>query len=102
MQSSSIFILAVVAIGACVEAMPQRFQTLPYYPRPTPQPRPIRVRRQVLGGSLTSNPAGGSDARLALSKGIGTPDHNVIGQVFAAGNTQKGPITTGGSVAYNK
>ncbi|KAH8299905.1 hypothetical protein KR044_007376 [Drosophila immigrans] len=101
MQSSSILILAVVAISACVEAMPQRFQTLPYYPPPRQPSRPIRVRRQVLGGSLASNPAGGADAKLALSKGIGTPDHNVIGQVFAAGNTQKGPVTTGGSVAYN-
>jgi len=102
MQSSNILILAIVAISACVEAMPQRFQTLPYYPPKKQLPKPIRVRRQVLGGSVASNPAGGADAKLALSKGIGTPDHNVIGQVFAAGNTQKGPVTTGGSVAYNK
>ncbi|KAL7736475.1 hypothetical protein ACLKA6_019676 [Drosophila palustris] len=101
MQSSSIFILALVAISACVEAMPQHFQTLPYYPPPTQPSHPIRVRRQVLGGSLASNPAGGADAKLGLSKAIGTPDHNVIGSVFAAGNTAKGPVTTGGSVAYN-
>ncbi|XP_034475984.1 attacin-B-like [Drosophila innubila] len=101
MQSSSILILAFVAISACVEAMPQHFQTLPYYHSPTNQPRIMRARRQALSGSLASNPAGGSDAKLALSQGIGTPDHNVIGQVFAAGNTQKGPVTTGGSVAYN-
>jgi len=56
----------------------------------------------VLGGSLASNPAGGADARLDLSKGIGNPNHNVVGQVFAAGNTQGGPVTTGGTLAYNK
>ncbi|KAH8402457.1 hypothetical protein KR009_012042 [Drosophila setifemur] len=61
-----------------------------------------RVRRQVLGGSLASNPAGGADARLDLTKAIGTPDHNAIAQVFAAGNTQSGaPATSGASVAYN-
>ncbi|XP_011179368.2 attacin-B [Zeugodacus cucurbitae] len=56
---------------------------------------------QSLGGSLSSNPNGGADARLELAKGIGTPDHNVIGKVFAAGNTNGGPVATGGSLAYN-
>lgn len=57
---------------------------------------------QSLGGSLSSNPSGGADARLELAKGIGTPDHNVIGKVFAAGNTNGGPVATGGALAYNK
>ncbi|EDW00916.1 attacin-A [Drosophila grimshawi] len=100
-KTSSILILAIVAFAACIEAMPQKYQTLPYYPKPTPQPRPIRVRRQVLGGSVSSDPAGGSNARLSITKGIGTPDHNVIGQAFATGNTARGPVTTGGTLAYN-
>lgn len=85
MQKTSILILALFAIAEAV-----------------PTTGPIRVRRQVLGGSLASNPAGGADARLNLSKGIGNPNHNVVGQVFAAGNTQSGPVTTGGTLAYNK
>ncbi|KAH8355177.1 hypothetical protein KR093_007643 [Drosophila rubida] len=97
MQRSSILILVVVAISACVDAMPQQYQTF----QATQPTRRLRFRRQVLGGSLASNPNGGADAKLALSKGFGTPDHNVIGQVFAAGNTEKGPVTSGGSLAYN-
>ena len=92
--------LAFLAVA--IEAMPQRFQRLPYSPPPTSPPRPIRVRRQSLGGSLTSNPLGGSDAKLSLSKAIGTAEHNVAGQLFAAGNTLKGPVTTGAGLAYNK
>ena len=94
--------LAYLAVA--IKAMPQRatFQKLPYYPPPTSPPRPIRVRRQSLGGSLTSNPLGGSDAKLSLSKAIGTPEHNLAGQLFAAGNTLKGPVTTGAGLAYNK
>lgn len=88
MQNTSILIVALVALFAITEALPTT--------------GPIRVRRQVLGGSLTSNPAGGADARLDLTKGIGNPNHNVVGQVFAAGNTQSGPVTTGGTLAYNK
>ncbi|EDW59904.1 attacin-C [Drosophila virilis] len=66
----------------------------------------VRVRRQVLGGALTSNPAGGADARLELTKALGTPEHNLIGQVFAAGNTEAGgpaakPVTSGATLAYN-
>ena len=97
-------IVSVALLGALIEALPQRahFQKLPYYPPPTRPPRPMRVRRAVLGGQATSNPAGGADAKISLAHGIGTPDHNVIGQVFAAGNTNKGPVTTGGALAYNK
>lgn len=91
MQKTSILIVALVALFAITEALPS-----------LPTTGPIRVRRQVLGGSLTSNPAGGADARLDLTKGIGNPNHNVVGQVFAAGNTQSGPVTTGGTLAYNK
>lgn len=86
-----------------------RFQPLIYYPPPPPPVanQPIRVRRQVLGGSLTSNPTGGADARLDLTKAIGTPQHNLVGQVFAAGNTQTGgpvstPVTSGATLGYNK
>lgn len=43
---------------------------------------------------------------MELSKAIGTPDHNVIGQVFAAGNTQTKPVsspsTSGATLAYSK
>ncbi|KAH8342799.1 hypothetical protein KR084_009861 [Drosophila pseudotakahashii] len=98
MQKTSILIVALVALSAIAEAVPWGEQGN----RPFPKPKPIRFRRQVLGGSLASNPAGGSDARLDLSKGIGNPNHNVVGQVFAAGNTQSGPVTTGGTLAYNK
>ncbi|KAH8233471.1 hypothetical protein KR026_008625 [Drosophila bipectinata] len=101
MQKATILIVAVVALAALAEAAPQGFQHLVYYPPPRPPPQPIRVRRQVLGGSLASNPAGGADARVDLTKGIGNPNHNVVGQVFAAGNTQSGPVTTGGTLAYN-
>lgn len=95
----------MAVVGCCwVQAAPQqvRFQKLPYYPPPTRPPRPIRVRRAVLGGQMTSNPAGGADAKIDLTHGIGTPDHNVMGQVFAAGNTNGGPVTSGGTLAYNK
>ncbi|XP_022225780.1 attacin-A [Drosophila obscura] len=101
MQKGSILMVAIVTLAALAEAVPQYYQTLPYYPPPRPPPVLIRARRQVLGGSVASNPAGGSDARLDLTKGIGNPEHNVVGQVFAAGNTKSGPVTTGGTVAYN-
>ncbi|EDX06923.1 AttC [Drosophila simulans] len=88
---SKIVLLIVVIIGVLVSlavALPQR-----------------PARRQVLGGSLTSNPSGGADARLDLSKAIGTPDHHVIGQVFAAGNTRtkpvSTPVTSGATLGYN-
>ncbi|XP_023168275.2 attacin-C [Drosophila hydei] len=101
-------ILSIGLLGVYATAMPQQphVQHLVYYP-PPPTPAPIlRARRQVLGGSLTSNPSGGADARLDLTKAIGTPEHNVIGQVFAAGNTQTGgpvtkPVTSGASLGYN-
>ncbi|XP_030380836.1 attacin-C [Scaptodrosophila lebanonensis] len=97
-------IVSIAVLGAVATAMPQRVtaQHLVYYPPPPPPPTYIRVRRQSLGGSLTSNPAGGADARVDLTKAIGTEQHNLVGQVFAAGNTLgKGPITTGGTLAYN-
>ncbi|XP_016929794.3 attacin-A [Drosophila suzukii] len=95
MQKLSIPIVALVALFALTEAVPYGNE------RRFPTSRPIRFRRQVLGGSLASNPAGGADARVDLSKGVGNPTHNVVGQVFAAGNTQSGPVTTGGTLAYN-
>ncbi|XP_011179367.2 attacin-B-like [Zeugodacus cucurbitae] len=99
-------LVATIAFSACVEAHPQRprAQTLVYYPPPTRPPRPIlvRVARDVgVGGSLASNPRGGADARLDIAKAIGDPNHNVIAGAFAAGNTDRGPVTTGGSLAYN-
>ncbi|XP_067627451.1 attacin-A-like [Eurosta solidaginis] len=78
MNYYTIFVLTAALLGALVEAYPQS-----------------------LGGSLSSSPLGGADARLELAKGIGTPDHNVIGKVFAAGNTNGGPVATGGALAYN-
>ncbi|XP_039481854.1 attacin-C [Drosophila santomea] len=107
---SKIVLLIVVIIGVlgCLAvALPQRVYTQPliYYPPPPTPPRIYRARRQVLGGSLTSNPAGGADARLDLSKAIGTPDHHVIGQVIAASNTQtkpvSTPVTSGATLGYN-
>ena len=97
--------LLLVAATLCfsADAFPQkaRVQRVPYHPPPTRAPRPIRFRRQAIGGQVSSNPAGGSDVRMEIAKGFGTPDHNVIGSAFAAGNTDRGPVTTGGSVAYN-
>ncbi|XP_017077294.1 attacin-C [Drosophila eugracilis] len=107
---NKIISLIVVTIGvlcALATAMPQRVRTQPliYYPPPPTPPRIYRARRQVLGGSLTSNPNGGADARLDLTKAIGTPEHHVIGQVFAAGNTQtrpaSSPVTSGATLGYN-
>lgn len=85
-------LVAAVTFSAYVEAHPQRAgaQTLIYYPRTTPPPRPIfaRVARDVgVGGSLASNPRGGADARLDIAKAIGNPNHNLIVGAFAAGNT---------------
>ncbi|XP_068146002.1 attacin-C [Drosophila tropicalis] len=107
----SLFMVSLAVLVAYAAAMPQRVhaQHLVYYPPPPPPNsyQPIRVRRQVLGGSLSSNPAGGADARVDLTKAIGTPQHNVIGQVFAAGNTHTGgpqpatPVTSGATLAYN-
>ncbi|XP_065367921.1 attacin-C-like [Calliphora vicina] len=98
-----LIIVSVALLAALIEAFPQRvyYQKLPYYPPPTSRPRLIRVRRADLGGQISTNPAGGNNAKVALTHGIGTPDHNVIGQVFAAGNTKGGPVATGGTVAYN-
>ncbi|XP_037950094.1 attacin-B-like [Teleopsis dalmanni] len=95
--------LAVSIAVFCVitEATPQRFQRLPYYLPSTSAPRLIRVRRDALSGSLVSNPNGGADARLELGHAIGDPNHNLIGSVFAAGNTEKGPVASGGTLAYN-
>ncbi|SPP88098.1 attacin-A-like [Drosophila guanche] len=100
MQKGIILIVALVALGAIAEAMPQRFGPFPQSPPPKPLFR-HRFRRQVLGGSLASNPAGGADARMDLTKAIGTPDHNAVVQAFAAGNTKSGPATVGGTAAYN-
>ncbi|EDV37895.1 uncharacterized protein Dana_GF13689 [Drosophila ananassae] len=106
----SLFVATICVFAAFAAAMPEgpHFQPLIYYPPPPPpvSNQPIRVRRQVLGGSLTSNPSGGADARLDLTKAIGTPQHNLVGQVFAAGNTQTGgpvstPVTSGATLGYN-
>ncbi|XP_017001183.2 attacin-C [Drosophila takahashii] len=103
----SLIVVAICVLGALAAAMPQRPLTQPliYYPPPPPPPRIYRARRQVLGGSLASNPNGGADARLDLTKAIGTPEHHVAGQVFAAGNTQTQPISTpvtsGATLSYN-
>ncbi|XP_053963020.1 attacin-B-like [Anastrepha ludens] len=99
-------IVAAIAISSIVETYPQQahYQNLVYYPPPTRPPRPIlvRVARDVgVGGSLASNPLGGADARLEVGKAIGDPNHNLIGSAFAAGNTDRGPVTTGGTLAYN-
>ncbi|EDW73761.1 uncharacterized protein Dwil_GK19632 [Drosophila willistoni] len=101
MQNGSVLILACLLALFAVAIEAQRFQTLPYYPKPTRSPPIYRVRRQVLGGSVASNPNGGADARVSLTKAFGNPKHNVAGQVFAAGNTKGGPVTTGGTLAYN-
>ncbi|EDW04551.1 GH23752 [Drosophila grimshawi] len=102
-------IVSIGLLGVFAAAMPQQpyTQNLIYYP---PSPPPVtyqRARRQVLGGSLASNPNGGADARVELTKALGTPEHNIIGQVFAAGNTHTGgpgpaaPATSGATLAYN-
>lgn len=97
-------IVSVALMGALIEAYPQQvyYQKLPYYPPPTQPPRIMRARRAVLGGEISTNPAGGNNAKVDLTHGIGTPEHNIIGQAFAAGNTKGGPVATGGTLAYNK
>ncbi|XP_037818563.1 attacin-C-like [Lucilia sericata] len=102
MKSLILTIVSVALLGALIEAYPQRvyYQKLPYYPPPTQPPRPIRVRRD-LGGQISTNPAGGNNAKVDFTQGIGTPEHNLIGQAFAAGNTKGGPVVTGGTLAYN-
>ncbi|TMW48901.1 hypothetical protein DOY81_006019 [Sarcophaga bullata] len=95
-------IVSVALLGALIEALPQRahFQKLPYYPPPTRPTTPYESTQSSVGRTSIFNPAGGADAKISLAHGIGTQDHNVIGQV-AAGNTNKGPVTTGGALAYN-
>ncbi|KNC34583.1 hypothetical protein FF38_09393 [Lucilia cuprina] len=64
MKSLILTIVSVALLGALIEAHPQRvhYQKLPYYPPPTQRPRPIRVRRD-LGGQISTNPAGGNNAK---------------------------------------
>ena len=94
-------VLAVALFGITLAYPQVYYQKLPYSPPPTSRPVLQRARRG-LSGQIASNPSGGGDARLELAHGIGDPSHNVIGTAFAAGNTNKGPVTTGGSLAYNK
>ncbi|KAH8301595.1 hypothetical protein KR059_006348 [Drosophila kikkawai] len=109
MSKLTFLIVATICVfGTLTEALPQRRLTQPlleYASSTTPTAEHPRPRRQVLGGSLTSNPNGGADARMELSKSIGTPDHHVIGQVFAAGNTQtkpvSTPVTSGATLGYS-
>uniref|UniRef100_A0A1A9VUE7 Attacin C-terminal domain-containing protein n=1 Tax=Glossina austeni TaxID=7395 RepID=A0A1A9VUE7_GLOAU len=54
------------------------------------------------GGTVSSNPNGGLDVNARLSKAIGDPNANVVGGVFAAGNTAGGPATRGAFLAANK
>lgn len=54
------------------------------------------------GGSISSNPSGGHDGSINYSRGVGTPNHNLVGTVFGAGNSRGGPPTYGGGVNYNK
>ncbi|XP_037951655.1 attacin-A-like [Teleopsis dalmanni] len=56
-----------------------------------------------LSGSIAANPTnGGQDVNLMLSKSIGDAKTNVGGGLFANGNTNGGPLTTGGFLAANK
>ncbi|XP_046809325.1 attacin-C-like [Lucilia cuprina] len=85
MKSFILTIVSVALLGVLTEAYPQRvyYQKLPYYPPPTQPPRPIRVRRD-LGGQISTNPAGGNNAKVDFTQGIGTPEHNLIGQAFVS------------------
>lgn len=97
-------IVSLAILGTLIEAYPQQvyIQKLPYYPPPTLPPRYIRVRRAVLGGQVSTDSVGRNNAKIDLTHGIGTPQHNVMGQVFAAGSSKGGPVSTGGTLAYNK
>lgn len=90
-QTVASFIVSIALLGFYATAMPQ-----PEYSQV------VRIRRQALGGSLTSNPAGGADARVALTQALGTPDNNLIAQAFAEGNTQSGPATSGATLSLNR
>ncbi|KAL7737422.1 hypothetical protein ACLKA6_013023 [Drosophila palustris] len=92
---ASFIIVSIALLGICATAMPQ-----PEFGHDTFDV--TRVRRQALSGSLASNPAGGADARIALTKALGTPENNLIAQAFAAGNTQSGPVTSGATLALNR
>ncbi|XP_067627450.1 attacin-B-like [Eurosta solidaginis] len=99
-------IVTTLAINSIVAAFPQRVraQTLLYYPPPSRPTRPflVRVARDVgVVGALASNPNGGADARLQIANAIGNPNHNLIASAFADANTDRGPVTTGGTVSYN-
>nr|ABX80075.1 attactin TY1 [Tabanus yao] len=60
---------------------------------------------QQLSGSASSNPQGGQDIVAVGRVGAGSPDLNVVGGVFAAGNTDKmahgAPPTLGGFAGLN-
>lgn len=54
------------------------------------------------GGSISTNPNGGQDGSINYSRGIGTPNHNLVGTAFGSGNSRGGPPTYGGAANYNK
>ncbi|XP_034477134.1 attacin-C [Drosophila innubila] len=87
---ASFIVVSIALLGVYATAMPQ-----PEYSQV------VRMRRQALGGSITSNTAGGADAKVALTQALGTPENNIIAQAFATGNTQSGPATSGATLALN-
>ncbi|KAM8712915.1 hypothetical protein ACLKA7_013273 [Drosophila subpalustris] len=70
---ASFIIVSNALLGNCATAMLQ--------PEFAPDTFDVaRVRRQALSGSLASNLAGGADARVALTKALGTPGSNLAPQ----------------------
>lgn len=59
----------------------------------------ISVGEAQLQGSASSNPNGGADVTLSASKSVGD---NLRGGLFAAGNTNGGPVTRGGFLEAGK
>ncbi|KAM7342797.1 sarcotoxin-2A-like [Cochliomyia hominivorax] len=103
MKTTLMLLAACLALTCIVEAYPQRAypQHLVYYPPPTTA-RPIhyiRVRRDVkLEDSVATNPQGGQDVGLKLTKVVGNNNVAAHGTVFAAGNTKGGDVVRGVSV----
>uniref|UniRef100_A0A1A9W309 Attacin C-terminal domain-containing protein n=1 Tax=Glossina brevipalpis TaxID=37001 RepID=A0A1A9W309_9MUSC len=62
----------------------------------------IALVKGQLSGTASSNPNGGLDVNARLSKAIGDPNSNVVGGVFAAGNTDGGPSSRGAFLGVNK
>lgn len=97
MKSQFVLALIVVTCGAAALAAPASYQST----EPEQAPIFIRRARRDVGGKISSNPSGGADAVLQATQKMGSDAANLAATAFAAGNTNKGPVATGGSVGVN-